>query len=108
MAAMSGDNNDSLVEIYLASIWQYHDAGVKRVLDALRKKQPGAQCSFEEESAFFKVSCKAGDVLSVQNIFREVHSDIERGLNPKKVRLRYMPKVFNLFFTYFSEKDSRC
>ncbi|CAK7246062.1 MAG: hypothetical protein STHCBS139747_007684 [Sporothrix thermara] len=85
MAAMSGDNNDSLVEIYLASIWQYHDAGVKRVLDALRKKQPGAQCSFEEESAFFKVSCKAGDVLSVQNIFREVHSDIERGLNPKKI-----------------------
>ncbi|CAK7216811.1 hypothetical protein SBRCBS47491_002954 [Sporothrix bragantina] len=82
---MATMDNNGPVEIYLASIWQYHDAGVKRVLEALRKVHPSGQFTFEAESSWFKVSCKAGDVHSVQSTFRAVHIDIERSLNPNKV-----------------------
>ncbi|CAK7198407.1 hypothetical protein SEUCBS139899_001068 [Sporothrix eucalyptigena] len=77
--------DDGPVQIYLASIWLYHEAGVERVLGALRKHHPGGQYTFEEDAGWFKVSCQAGDVLKVQAIFRDIHREMERGLGPKKI-----------------------
>ncbi|CAK7210431.1 hypothetical protein SCUCBS95973_000781 [Sporothrix curviconia] len=78
-------DNSSSVELYLASVWRYHPAGVERILETLRQKHPSGQYTFEEASSWFKVSCEADDVYSVQKIFKEVHSDIERDLDPTKV-----------------------
>jgi hypothetical protein len=79
------DINNSPVEIYLSSIWQYHQAGVDRVLEALRQKQPNAQYSFNPELSWFKASCQAGEVRNVQAIFREVHDEMERSMGNQRV-----------------------
>ncbi|CAK7273036.1 hypothetical protein SEPCBS57363_005450 [Sporothrix epigloea] len=51
---MTAVDNSGLVELYLASIWRYHCAGIERVLQALRNGHPRGQYTFEEESGCFK------------------------------------------------------
>lgn len=82
------DNNNP-AEIYLASIWQYHEAGIECVLDSLRKKHPGGQYSFEPDSSWFKASCQASDVRNVQAIFREIHDEMERSLDGQRVMMNH-------------------
>ncbi|KJR84091.1 uncharacterized protein SPSK_08427 [Sporothrix schenckii 1099-18] len=78
-------DTNNLVEIYLSSIWQYHAAGVERVFEALRKKNPGGQYTFDPDLSWFKVSCRATDVRHVQAIFREVHDEMEHSLGGQRV-----------------------
>lgn len=81
---MEIDNNE-VIEVYLSSIWEYHAAGVERVLKALRDKNPSGRYSFEPELSWFKASCEARDVRSVQAIFKEVHDDMERVMGGQRV-----------------------
>ncbi|KIH86304.1 hypothetical protein SPBR_08115 [Sporothrix brasiliensis 5110] len=77
----------NLVEIYLSSIWQYHAAGVERVFEALRKKHPGGQYTFDPDLSWFKVSCRATDVRHVQAIFQEVHDEMEHSLGGQRAKV---------------------
>lgn len=82
---MTAVDNSGLVELYLASIWRYHYAGIERVLEALRNGHPRGQYTFEEESGCFKVSCRPSEVYIVQSVFRKVHSELESSLDSQKV-----------------------
>ncbi|OAA57924.1 hypothetical protein SPI_06809 [Niveomyces insectorum RCEF 264] len=64
-------------EMFLASIWKYTDAGILRVLEALKARQPAGRYTFDAENNWFKVICPAGDLHDVQAAFRQVHQELE-------------------------------
>ncbi|CAK7268287.1 hypothetical protein SEPCBS119000_002983 [Sporothrix epigloea] len=78
---MTALDNNGFVELHLASIWRYHPAGVERVLAALRHGHPEGQYTFEEEAGWFKASCRPGNVSTVQSLFQNVLSDLERSIH---------------------------
>lgn len=74
---------DVSVDIYLASVWKYEDAGIKLVLAALRKQNPQGQFDFEPGNGWFKATCPASKISDVQADFRKIHTEIESELQTR-------------------------
>ncbi|EPE09264.1 hypothetical protein F503_07040 [Ophiostoma piceae UAMH 11346] len=71
---------EDMAEFYLASVWKYRDVGFEHVLKFLREKHPDSNYTYDHDEGWFRVNCSPSNVYAIQASFRDVHTELERGV----------------------------
>ena len=72
---------EDTTEFYMASVWKYKDAGFEHVLKFLREKHPDSHYTYDKDEGWFRVNCSPGNVHAIQASFRDVHTELEKGMS---------------------------
>ncbi|KAM7224548.1 hypothetical protein V8F06_000329 [Rhypophila decipiens] len=64
-------------EFYLTTMWRYHPAAAKRIIDEMNVNCPGAQIMYVKEFHWFKVNCPLEDQRKITELFAYITADVE-------------------------------